>query len=293
MRYTVRILLALSASFASAADSIPSWAQAPRSGSPPPLISHAAVGAGWITTGIALELPAGVWALSSDAGTGGSTAHSPFLLGLARCVLAEASPGATEQSSAPNRQGEKSSSEQEESQGFRILKLINFAILAAGLGYLLRKPLESFLRDRADTIRERLEEGRNALQTSESRLKHIEQKLGRLEEEIARFKKEAASEMEAERERLQRSAAEEADKMGQAARMQIEISARAAKLELKAYTAEQAVRLSEELVRRRLDESGRHRLVTQFVEGLDNGRSPGYSGSPDEVETNERTKNVS
>jgi F-type H+-transporting ATPase subunit b len=154
-------------------------------------------------------------------------------------------------------------------------KLINFLILAGGLGFLLRKPLGSFLAERGDAIREGLEEGRGALEASQSKLRQIEDKLGRLEEEIARFKAAATAEMEAERERLRSSAAEETDKIIQSARTQIEISARAAKLELKAYAAEEAVRLAEELVRRRLDDRGQHRLVTQFVEGLKNGRSPG------------------
>lgn len=162
----------------------------------------------------------------------------------------------------------------EEAQGGGIFKLINFAILVAGLVYLLRKPLSSFLAERADTIHEGLEEGRKALAASEARLKQIGDKLGHLEDEIASFKRAATAEMEAERERLQRSAAEEAEKIIQAARMQIETSARAAKLDLKAYTAEQAVHLAEEMVRQRLDDRGRHRLVSQFVEGLKDGRSP-------------------
>jgi len=183
--------------------------------------------------------------------------------------------GASPEKLPGSPQTEKGSGEGEEPKGGGVFKLINFVILAGALVYLLRKPLGSFLAQRSDTIREELEEGRKALEASQTQLRVIEDKLGRLEEEIASFKAAATREMEAEGERLRSAAAEEAEKVAQSARAQIEISARAAKLELKVYAAAQAVELAEEMVRQRLDENGRKRLVTRFVEDLKNGRPSG------------------
>ena len=145
-------------------------------------------------------------------------------------------------------------------------KIINFVILVGALGYLLRKPLRGFLAGRSEAIRKSLEEGRKALEASEAQLQAIENKLRNLEEEIARFKAASVQEMQAERERLRRAAEAETERILEFARSQIDSAARAARLELKAFAAEQAVALAEQRVRERLDEAGQRRLVERFVQ---------------------------
>jgi F-type H+-transporting ATPase subunit b len=147
---------------------------------------------------------------------------------------------------------------------------INFAILVAGLVYVLRKPLGEFFSSRSASIHKRLEEGRKAIESSQAQLKAVEEKLRGLEAEIAAFKDSAAREMEAERQRWQQTIAEEAARIVESARVQTQMAVRGARLELKGYTARNAVARAEELIRARLDEPGRKRLVTQFVATLGN-----------------------
>jgi F-type H+-transporting ATPase subunit b len=146
-----------------------------------------------------------------------------------------------------------------------LYKFINLALLVGALAYLLRKPLADFFAQRSASIRKGLEEGRKALEASQAQLKTVEEKLQHLEEEIAAFKASAGQEMEAERQRLKLAAAEEAEKILQAARAQTEAAVRAAKLELKSYAAGQAVELAEAIIRRRLDETGQKKLVSDFL----------------------------
>ena len=150
-----------------------------------------------------------------------------------------------------------------------VYKFINLSLLVGVLAYFLRKPLSDFFAQRSAFIRKGLEEGQKALEASQGQLKTVEEKLRHLEEEIAAFKASAGREMEAERQRLKQAEAEEAEKILQAARAQIEVAVRAAKLELKSYTAEQAVELAEEIIRQRLDEGGRKRLVGEFLAEVD------------------------
>jgi F0F1-type ATP synthase membrane subunit b/b' len=96
-------------------------------------------------------------------------------------------------------------------------------------------------------------------------MKAVEEKLQHLEEEIAEFKASAEREMEAERQRLKVAAAEAAEKIVQSARAQTDAAARAAKLELKMFAAQQAVKLAEEMIRQRLDDAGRKKLVADFL----------------------------
>ena len=149
-----------------------------------------------------------------------------------------------------------------------LFKWINFAILVVALGYFLRKPLGSFFADRLSSIRRGLEEGRRALEASETRLAAVEEKLRSFERELAEFRAASEREMEAERERLKQAVEREAERILDFARSQIEASARAARLDLKRYAAAEALQLAELLIRERLDDSARQRLVNRFVDGL-------------------------
>jgi F-type H+-transporting ATPase subunit b len=152
---------------------------------------------------------------------------------------------------------------------YELFKVINFVLLAGGLAYVLRKPLADFFSARSASIRKSLEEGRKALEASQAQLQAVEEKLQRLEEEIAAFKASAAREMEAERQRLRQAAADEAEKILESARAQMDAATRAAKIELRIYAAQQAVQLAEELVRQRLDDASLGRLVSQFIATFD------------------------
>lgn len=146
-----------------------------------------------------------------------------------------------------------------------IYKIINFSLLVGALAFLLRKPLAAFFAQCSEAIRKGLEDGRKALADSQAQLRNVEERLRHLEEEIAAFKSSAAQEMEVERQRLKQAAAEEAEKILQAARAQTETSVRAARLDLKNFAASQAVALAEEIIRGRLDDAGRKKLVAEFV----------------------------
>jgi F-type H+-transporting ATPase subunit b len=154
-----------------------------------------------------------------------------------------------------------------------LFKFINLTLLVGALAYLLRKPLADFFAQRSASIRQGLEDGRNALEASQAQLKTVEEKLQHLEQEIEAFKLAAEREMEAERQRLKLAAAQEAEKILQSARAQTEVAVRAAKLELKSYAAERAVELAEEIIRQRLDEAGRKRLVGEFLAGVESQES--------------------
>lgn len=150
-----------------------------------------------------------------------------------------------------------------------IFKTINFLILAGGLGYLLRKPLSEFFVQRSGYIRERLDEGRKALEASQGRMTAIEEKLRHLEEEITAFKASATREADAERQSLRTAAAKEAEQILASARERMEASTRLAKIELKYFVAEEALKQAEQLIQGRLDDATRKQLVSQFMARLD------------------------
>jgi len=208
---------------------------------------------------------------------------------LAVCYLGLAGPAAPARTPASNaglayapapESGEEGKKEGRE----LVYKLINLSILVGALAYLLRKPAADFFAQRSASIRTSLEEGRKALESSQAQLKTVEEKLKHLEEEIAEFKAAAAREMEAERQRLKVAAAEAAEKIIQSARTLTEAAARAAKLELKTYAAQEAVKLAEEIIRQRLDGEGQKKLVADFLAEVES-QEPGVERNPQALDS--------
>ncbi len=150
---------------------------------------------------------------------------------------------------------------------------INLSLLIAALVYLLHKPLGGFFRERSAGIRKALEEGRSALERAHAQLAAMEEKTRGLEAQIVALKAEAARQTEAERERLSRATEQDAERILHVAQASIEIAVQAAKLELKAHAVREATDMAEKMVRERLDEAARARLVRRFLDGLHRSES--------------------
>lgn len=149
-----------------------------------------------------------------------------------------------------------------------IYRWINFMILVGGLAYVLRRPLGQFFSERTDSIRKSLEDGRSALAAAEEKLYAVEKKLQGFEQEMAAFRAAALKEMEDEHARMHRATEQEAEKMTESVRVQMDVAGRQARLELRLYAAEQAVAWAEKVVAGRMDDVRHRRLVSQFVEKL-------------------------
>jgi F-type H+-transporting ATPase subunit b len=190
------------------------------------------------------------------------------LLGLAGAVCADGSD-------PDNAPGAETATEGGHEGGHGVLsRWINFVLLAGGLGYVLRKPAREFFLQRSASIRKSLEEGRKALETSQAQLSAVEGRLQHFEEAMAAFRVAALREMEDEHARIRQTAAEEAARMMESVRAQMDVAGKQAKLELRLFTAQMAVEVAEKMIVQRLDEAGQSRLVNQFVARLEAERNP-------------------
>lgn len=154
-----------------------------------------------------------------------------------------------------------------------ILDIVNFILLAGVLVYLYRTGGRGFYDERSRAIRESLEEGRRALEASRAELTAAEGKLAHFEDEMASLRQNAENEIVRERERTRQAAMEEARKIQEAAKIRIQAATNAAKLELKTFVVEQALDHAGGLIRERLDDKNRRRLVSFFLEHLKSGMS--------------------
>lgn len=176
---------------------------------------------------------------------------------------------------AAGKEAHEGKAEKEENPREMIWKIVNFLLFFGGLGYFLRKPAGDFFAGRTRSIQQGMAEAREAREKAEKRLGEIEQRLGRLGDEISALRAEAAREGAAQDERMRKAAQEEAAKILAAAESEIDTLARAARLDLKSYTAQLAVQLAEERIRGEMNPEAQGRLLRSYVADLN---SPGKSG---------------
>jgi len=149
-----------------------------------------------------------------------------------------------------------------------IWKIVNFVAFFGLLFYFLRKPASDFFAARTAAIQKEMVEAKAAREAAEQRLAEVEQKLARLGEDIAAFRAEANREDLLTAERMRKQTEEEADKVLANAKAEIEILARAARLDLKTYTAQLAVEIAKQRIQKEMTPEIQARLLGHYVSDL-------------------------
>jgi F-type H+-transporting ATPase subunit b len=147
-------------------------------------------------------------------------------------------------------------------------KWANFAILAIGLGYLINKNGGPFFAARSQQIRQDMVESQEARRQAEARAADVDRRLAALDTEIAALRAESQREMQAEAERLSRHTATEIAKIKAHAEQEIVSAGKAARTDLKRYSAGLAIGLAEERLRARMTTETQQALVRGFVRDL-------------------------
>ena len=153
--------------------------------------------------------------------------------------------------------------------GFELWKFINLAIFVAALVFVLKKAnLREAFRTRREGIKRDLERARQERDAAVAKLKEVEERLARLDAEVATVKAQSKREAEEERERISRATESEIAKLSEQAQREIVNVAKTAKHELRRYTAEQSVRLAEDIIRREMKPEDDARLITRDIAEL-------------------------
>jgi len=148
-------------------------------------------------------------------------------------------------------------------------KWANFVVLAAGLGYLIGKNAGPFFSGRSQQIRKDILEAQEARKQSEARAAEVDRRLASVEGEIAALRAQSQQEAQAEGERLARHTAAELAKIQSHAEQEIVSAGKAARMELKRYTAHLAVTLAEQRLQSRMTPETQDGLVRGFVRDLE------------------------
>jgi F-type H+-transporting ATPase subunit b len=170
-----------------------------------------------------------------------------FLLALAALPLAAAGPSA---------------------ENTDLWKLANFAILAAGIGYLAVKHGNPYFETRRRQIRYEIEDARKLREEADARAAEITRKLENLSEEVKAMRAASNEEMERERARMEQETQRILARIQQNTEQEIASATAEAAGELRAWAVDLAVRLAEEKFRARMEPSVQQALVEDFARGL-------------------------
>jgi F-type H+-transporting ATPase subunit b len=147
-------------------------------------------------------------------------------------------------------------------------KWANFAILAAGIGYLLVKQAGPYFAARSVEIQKGIEDAQKLRAEAEERAAAMDARLAILGVEVEAMRKASLEEASQEAHRFRQETAHEMAKIQANAEREISSALKAAQIELKRYSAQLAIDLAREKVRERMTPADQETLVRNFVTDL-------------------------
>src|SRR5947209_2903233 len=143
--------------------------------------------------------------------------------------------------------------------GFEVWKFVNLFIFVGALVFVLvrKAKLGEAFKTRREGIKAELNKARIERDAALAKLKEVEERLSGLNAETATIK-----------EKSEREAADERERIAQSTEAEITNAGKAGKNELRRFTAEQSVRMAEDLIKRDLRPEDDARLIGRNIEEM-------------------------
>jgi len=154
--------------------------------------------------------------------------------------------------------------------GFELWKFVNLFVFVGALVYILvrKAKLGDAFRARREGIKAELEKARAERDAALAKLKEVEERLAGLDNQVATIKEKSTAEAAQERERIEHSTEAEIAKLTAQGQRDIENAAKMAKQDLRRFTAEQSVRLAEEMIKRDIRPDDDARLINRNIDEM-------------------------
>jgi F-type H+-transporting ATPase subunit b len=149
-----------------------------------------------------------------------------------------------------------------------VARLINFAVLAGTLIYLLRSPFGAYLASRGAQIRSDLVSAAEMKETASAQIAEIDRRMAALPGELESLRAQGAREIAAEERRIRAAAAAERDRLLEQARRDIDQQVKIAERELVNRAADLAVGVAAERIRTTITDEDQKRLADRYVQQL-------------------------
>ncbi len=145
-------------------------------------------------------------------------------------------------------------------------RVMNFAVLAGALIFLLRKPAAKALNARIEGIREQLQDLEAKKGEAEKQLAEYNEKLARLDQEAEKIVSNYIKQGEEAKARIIEEGKATAEKLEEQAKRAIEHEFKQAKEKLKAEVSEQALAKAEALIKDKITSEDQEKLVDEYLE---------------------------
>ena len=152
--------------------------------------------------------------------------------------------------------------------GFEAWKFVNLAIFVGLMIYLLKKPLSETFRAKREVIRAEIIKAEAEKQAALKKLTETEVKLARLNIEVSTIKDRAAQEATAEKNRIIEQTEAEITKLREQANNEIERTSKQTKNELRKFSAEESIRLAEEMIKSKINPEIDAKIVKTGIESI-------------------------
>jgi F-type H+-transporting ATPase subunit b len=157
----------------------------------------------------------------------------------------------------------------EENEGLHeAFHYFNFAVLAFGIFWLVKKMLVPFLNERGRLIREDMQKSAEAIEQANARLKAMEDRMNNLDTELASMREAGLNEARAERARIEKEAENEATKILAAANMEMDSAVKAARQELQTFASQLALDVAEKKIKVSLTPQSEKKILNSFIDRL-------------------------
>ena len=144
-------------------------------------------------------------------------------------------------------------------------RVMNFAVLAIVLVYLLRKPLSQALSSRIKGIKDELEDLEARKNEAEKKLAEYNEKLAQLEKEAETILEDYIKQGHEAKQRILKEAEASAEKLKSQARRNIEHEFEQAKFKLQEEIFETSLEKAEEIIKNKISEDDQDRIVDEYL----------------------------
>ncbi len=145
-------------------------------------------------------------------------------------------------------------------------RVMNFAVLAGVLIFLLRKPVSKTMNDRIKNIQSELEELEAKKADAEKALEENNRKLATLDKEAEQIVEQYIQQGKEAKERILEEARSSADRLEEQAKRNIEHEFESARRRLQEEIIEKAIAKAEEIVKEEISKEDQERLVDEYLE---------------------------
>ncbi len=148
-------------------------------------------------------------------------------------------------------------------------RVMNFAVLAVGLFFVLRKPFSQALSDRIKGIREQLQELEGKKKAAEQELLQYDEKLARLEKEAGEIIERYKLQGEESKQRILKEAEAAAEKLQEQARRNMEFELKEASAALKVEILAKALAKAESMIQNKILPEDQGRLIDEYLKKVE------------------------